>query len=58
MIVNTGDLLLQAKHIIEQHIWYVDRYGDSRKDKPYIDEAEVVLDKINAWEAGRNDDKE
>ena len=56
MISNTGDILLQAKKVIENHLWYLDNLGDYRKDRWLIDEAEAVLELINAWEAGKNHD--
>lgn len=52
MIGNTGDILLQAKQVIENYIWF----GGSRKDIWYIKDAEAVLELINAWEAGKNHD--
>lgn len=41
--------LQQAERALEQFKWYVDRYGDSRKDQCYVDGADAALAALRAY---------
>jgi hypothetical protein len=35
-----------SRNALENYAWYVDRYGDSRKDAAYLEEANSALNAI------------